>query len=165
MLEKSGASTASVADNEALQAGLANASIQLAIAPEPYITRAKFQNNDIELGPDVAQLWSEVDGCDIVSSVLVARKDFVENNKDSMIYILDDFKQSVNTVIYGVSKTLEYSSKFNIVPDKSEAISSMKNCNFTFSEGSDMQQAVEAFLNANSDAVSSMPGSDFYYIQ
>ena len=165
VLEKAGASTSSVADNEALQAGLADASIQLAIAPEPYITRAKFQNDDIELGPDVAQLWSDVDSCDIISSVLVARKDFVENNKDSMIYILDDFKQSVNTVIYGVSKTLDYSSRFNIVPDKSEAISSMKNCNFTFTEGEDMRQAVEAFLNANSDAGLSVPDSDFYYIQ
>ena len=165
VLEKAGALTASVGDSEALQAGLANSSIQIAISPEPYITRAKLKHDSIELGPDVGELWSDVDGSDIVSSVLVARKDFVESNGDSMIYILDDFRQSVNTVIYGVTKTLDYSSRFNIVPDKSEAISSMKNCNFTFTEGEDMQQAVEAFLNANGDAVSAMPGADFYYIQ
>ncbi|MBR6401735.1 MAG: hypothetical protein IKS17_11050 [Firmicutes bacterium] len=165
ILEKAGAQAQSAESGDSLQAALESSSVKLAVTSEPYITRAKMQNDNIELGPDVKELWADVDGSEIISSVLVARGSFVKDNADSMIYIMDDFRQSVNTVIYGVTKTLEYSSKFNIVADKSEAISSMKNCNFTFTEGEDMKRAVQSFLGANSAVFGDkLPDDGFYYI-
>ena len=166
MLEKCGAAASAMDSNESIEKKLADGSIQLAIVPEPYITIAKFDNDDIQLGPDVTDLWSDVDAnSEIISSVLVARKDFVENNKDSMIYILDDFRQSVNTVIYGITKTLDYAANFNIMTDKSLAVSTMRNCGYNFTEGVEMWTTAENFISANSDVFDGqLPDKDFYYV-
>ena len=163
VIQKSAAQVQTMPDNEAVKAALAEGSINLAAVPEPYITLAKMDNENIEMGPDVAEIWKEDHASEIISSVLVARKDFIEANKDSMIYILDDFKQSVNTVIHGVTKTLEWTTGFKIVEDKGLAISTMKNCNYNFTEGMEMRAAVESFLDDNKDVVGELPEEDFYY--
>ncbi|MBQ9519373.1 MAG: hypothetical protein IJR59_05720 [Firmicutes bacterium] len=166
MLESCGAVLQPLESNEAIKAGVIDGSIQLSLMPEPYVTLAKFENDDVQLGPDLTEVWKDVDdGSEIISSVLVARKSFAEENKDSMVYILDDFRQSVNTVIYGITKTLEYSAKFNIVADKSLAVSTMRNCGYTFTEGVDMWDAVDKFIRQNSDAFEgNIPDKDFYYV-
>ena len=166
MLEKCGAQAQPAESNEKIKTDIASGSVQLALMPEPYVTLAKFDNDDVQLGPDVTDMWNDVDeNSKIISSVLVARKDFVENNEGSMIYILDDFKQSVNTVIYGITKTLDYSAQFNIMTDKSLAVSTMRNCGYEFTEGADMRIVAENFISVNADVFEgNLPDKDFYYI-
>ncbi len=159
-----GATAQAVDSNETIRAGLVDGSIQLAVVPEPYITLAKMDNDNVEMGPDVAAIWSESNECDIISSVLVARSDFIDRNRDSIEYIVDDFRQSVNTVIHGVPKTLDWSAEFNIVTDKSLAVSSMKNCNYTFMSGGEMRGAIKKFLRTNKDVISEdMTDNGFYF--
>lgn len=165
LITASGATPVPVESNEAIQAGLIDGSIQLAVVPEPYITLAKMSNDDVEMGPDVTEIWADISDSDIISSVLVAKRSFADENAASMGYIIDDFRQSVNTVIHGVPKTLEWSSEFNIVPDKSLAVSTMKNCNYNFTSGSEMRAAIKKFLKANADAVpEDMTDDGFYFV-
>ena len=163
VITSSGAQVQTMADNEEIRKALSEGTVNLAAVAEPYITLAKMKNDDIEMGPDVSEIWKEDHVSDIISSVLVARRDFVEENKDSVIYIIDDFKQSVNTVIHGVTKTLEWTTSFKIVEDKGLAISTMKNCNYNFTEGMEMRAAVESFLEDNKDFIGELPEDDFYY--
>lgn len=153
------------ASNEEIQAGLIDGSIVSAIVPEPYITLAKMSNDAVEMGPEIPELWSAVDKSEIISSVFVARREFVQNNADSIPYIMDDFSQSVNTVKNAVTKTLEWSEEANIVPDRSLAVSTMKNCDFRCNTGSEMRLATDNFLFANKDMFSEeVPDYGLYYV-
>ncbi|MBQ9604818.1 MAG: hypothetical protein IJR45_05320 [Firmicutes bacterium] len=165
VIKNSAATVQTMPANEDIKKALAEGSINLAAVSEPYLTLAKMENDNIEMGPDVSEIWKEDHVSDIISSVLVARRDFVDANKDSIIYIIDDFKQSVNTVIHGVTKTLEWTSSFKIVENKSLAISTMKNCNYNFTDGMEMRAAVESFLDENSDFIGELPEDDFYYTE
>lgn len=133
-------------------------------APEPYHTTARLKNAKLNLVADL----SLVTELTYPTSVIVANSDFVEANKDAMLYILDDHLKSIKTTVHAPTRTVQWAKDNDMTTDPTFYLSSMQNLNFAYYDGEAMagilQQYYTEISKLNSNVISSVPDTDLYYI-
>lgn len=140
----------------------------VAMLPQPYVTVAKTQNSSIRVALDVTEEWEKADDSStVVTGVLVARKSFIDANRDAFDNLLDEYKESVEYVNANNDEASELIEHFGIFK---AAVSkkALPDCNVTFIEGSDMKEKIKGYLNVlyaqNPASVGGeLPGDEFYY--
>ncbi len=149
---------------------LAEKEDSIALLPEPFISAASMKNDKIRIGLDLNEEWKKAnDGKDIVTGVVLARKDFIEENKDSLEDFLKAYKESVDFVLTNKEEASKLIDKYDIVKEP-VALKALEKLNISFIDGDKMKDMLSSYLEIISQedpkAVGgSLPGPDFYYGQ
>ncbi|HHY82667.1 MAG TPA: ABC transporter substrate-binding protein [Clostridiales bacterium] len=140
----------------------------VAMMPQPYVTVAQTQIEGLRTAIDLANEWDALDnGSDLITGVLVARKDFVEKYPEQVAAFLDEYKQSIEYVNANIPEAAQLVEKFGIVK-AAVAEKAIPYCNIRFMEGAEMKASMQGYLSVlfdqNPKSIGGkLPEDDFYY--
>lgn len=170
LMEKNGveADVEYVGEHAALATMLASGEVELGMLPQPNVTGALNGNESLRVALDLTEEWGKVSDAQLVQGVVIARKSFVEANKDAVDIFLRDYKASSEFVNSNVDEAAKLIAAAEILPQEGLAKKAIPSCNITFISGADMKAAVSGMLEvlfaANPQSVGgSLPTDDFYY--
>ena len=149
----------------------------IAILPQPFVTAAaaKVESTKTKDEPslrvvaDLNDEWEKINpACNIVTGVLVVRKEFAEKYPQQLNTFIEEFTASAEYANTDVVGTAELTVKYGIVAAEGIAQKALPECHIVSMTGVEMKNSVEGFLQILYDmepkAVGGeMPGSDFYY--
>ncbi len=154
---------------EVLAAMQASSGYPVAMLPQPYVTTAQMQMEGLKVALDMTEEWDKVSpDSALVTGVVVARKEFVEQNEAAFNEFLEDYKASTEFVNANVDEVAALVAGYEIVPKEPIAQKALPECNITFISGADMKAKVSGYLKVlydqNPEAVGgTLPDDAFYY--
>ena len=154
-------------------ASLAATENAIAMLPQPFVTTAQTQNENLRVALDMTEEWeslAQANGSDVtlITGVVVARKEFVEQNPDLVKVFLSLYEKSVIYTQEDVEGAAALVGQYDIVPE-AVAQKALPECNITFIAGDEMQGKLSAYLQTlfdqNPKSIGGeLPGDDFYYV-
>ncbi len=152
----------------------------IGVLPQPFVTAACAQNENLSVVMDLTEQWDMIqekseDGQDgmksqLVTGVTVVRKVFLEENREAVDRFLEEHAASAAYANEHVEETAELVAKAGIIEKAPVAAKAIPACNITYIDGDDMKAALSGYLTVlyEQDAPSvggGLPGDDFYYIR
>lgn len=144
----------------------------IAMLPQPFVTTAQTKSDQIRVALDLTQEWDALqEGNEtpsaLITGVVVARREFVEQNPDAVSAFLDHYKTSVEYVNSNTDGAAQMIGQYGIVTAE-VAEKALPACNITFIEGKEMQEKLSGYLAAlfeqNPRSIGgALPGDDFYF--
>ena len=102
---------------EVLAAMQASSGYPVAMLPQPYVTTAQMQMEGLKVALDMTEEWDKVSpDSALVTGVVVARKEFVEQNEAAFNEFLEDYKASTEFVNANVDEAAALVAGYEIVP-------------------------------------------------
>ena len=153
-----------------LNAAVAAGKVSLAVLPEPMVTVAKSQNQELSVALDLTAEWDKVmEPGSLVQGCVVVRREFAEQNPEAVKAFLADYEASVKLLSEDVQAAAEKIEAAGIFNKAAVAAKAIPNCNICFVTGEEMQTQLSAFLQAMLDTApqsvgGKMPGEDFYCV-
>lgn len=136
--------------------------------PEPNVTASLLQNKALKNVLDVSAAFEAASGVSLAMGCIVAKKDFVEQNKTAIDAFLTEYKASVEYTETNLEDSAALCETYGIIPKAAVAKQAIPRCSITCVTGADMQKiATENFnvlLAANPKAIGGkLPADDFWY--
>ena len=154
-------------------ASLAATENAIAMLPQPFVTTAQTQNENLRVALDITEEWEKLasaNGSDatLITGVVVGRKGFVEQNPQLVQEFLSQYEQSVAYTQEDTAGAAALVGQYDIVPE-AVAQKALPECNITFIKGEEMQAKLSAYLQTlldqNPKSIGGqLPGDDFYYL-
>ena len=141
----------------------------IAMLPQPYVTIAMNNNEQLHIALDITGEWEKLDSTGtVVTGVVVARKEWVDAHTDAFNAFLDEYPASAAYTNDNIDSAAELIEHFGIFK-AAIAKKAIPYCNVTFISGTDMKSKVSSYLSAlyeqNPAAVGgSLPDDSFYYM-
>lgn len=155
-------------------AALASQENAVAMLPQPFVTTAQTKNPEIRTALDLTKEWDalqegEEKKSSMITGVVVARKEFAEENPEEIQEFLKEYHTSVDYVNENVTDAAQLIEKYDIVP-AAVAEKALPACNIVCIDGEEMEEKLSGYLEVlkaqNPQAVGGeVPNHDFYYIQ
>lgn len=147
-----------------VQAGQAT----IAMLPQPFVTSALSQVEGLRVALDMNEEWQKVAGSQLVTGVLVVRKDAVETDPDAFEEFLNGYAASVEAANTDLEGTAALCETYGIVAKAALAQKALPECNIVFERGEQMKTDLVNYFQVLYDADPSsvggaMPADDFYY--
>ena len=147
---------------------IANDSEAIAMLPQPFATAAMGQVDGLRVAIDLNDAWTEIEDCDIVTGVVVARTDFVKEHPQAVETFLSEYEASVAYTNDNAADAAELIAGYGIVAKAPLAEKAIPKCHITFLKGQEMKDSVSGYLqilfDENPQAVGgTLPAGDFYY--
>lgn len=156
-------------------AALASGAATIAMLPQPFVTVAQTQLPDLRVALDLTEEWDALDnGSALLTGVVVARADFVEEHPTAVEEFLTSYAESVEWVNANTAEAAELIGGYDIV-DAAVAEKALPYCNIVCITGSEMKVMLSGYLQVLFDAAPAsvgqdaetgeggLPGDDFYY--
>ncbi len=149
---------------------LAQDSGAVGLLPQPFVTAALAQNEELKVVLDINEEWKKVqDGSGMVTGVTIVRKEFLEEHEDVVKAFLEEHRESTQGINQDVSTGASLAVKAGIVAKEPIAQKAIPLCNITCVTGEEMRQALRQYLAVLADFKAeltggSVPEEDFYYI-
>lgn len=144
----------------------------IALLPEPFVTSAKAQNSNIRVAIDLNDAWNdavkdEKNKSSLLTGIVIARKEFVEEHPEAVKDFLDRYKDSVAYTNDNIDDASALIEKYDIIK-AAVAKNAIPNCHIVDITGDKMKDALSGYLQVlydqNPKAVGgSLPEDDFYY--
>ena len=144
----------------------------VAMLPQPFVTVAMTQNENIRVALDLTEEWEKASGdgdtkAALITGVVIARNDFIEAHPDAVETFLQQYEASVNYVNDNVADAAVLVGNYDIVAAQ-VAEKAIPECNIAFIAGNDMKAKLSSYLGIlfeqNPAAVGgALPNDDFYY--
>lgn len=141
----------------------------VAVLPQPYVTIASTQNENLRVALDLTEEWDKVNAeSTLVTGVLVVNSDFAKENEAAFAEFLEDYAASIEYVNSNVAEAAELVANYGIVPKAAVAEKALPACNIVYIAGEEMKADLQGYLQVlydqNPDSVGgALPGDDFYY--
>lgn len=147
-----------------VQAGQAT----IAMLPQPFVTSALSQVEGLRVALDMNEEWQKVAGSQLVTGVLVVRKDAVEADPEAFEEFLNGYAASVEAANTDLEGTAALCETYGIVAKAALAQKALPECNIVFERGEQMKTDLVNYFQVLFDADPSsvggaMPADDFYY--
>lgn len=141
------------------------------VLPQPFVTVACAQNENLSAAIDLTKEWAAVQGeggSSLVTGVTVVRKGFLSQAKEAVDQFLDDHAVSAAYANEHVEETAQMVAAAGIIEKAAVAEKAIPACNITYLDGEEMKQALSGYLTVlcEQDPASvggGLPGEDFYY--
>ena len=149
-------------------AALASGSATIAMLPQPFVTVAQTQLPDLRVALDLTEEWDALDnGSALLTGVVVARADFVEEHPAAVEQFLTSYAESVEWVNDNTADAAQLIGDYGIV-DAAVAEKALPYCNIVCITGTEMMDKLSGYLSVlwEQDEASvggAMPNDDFYY--
>jgi NitT/TauT family transport system substrate-binding protein len=141
----------------------------IAMLPQPFVTAALAQVEDLHIAIDLNDAWAETDAdCEIVTGVLVVRTEFAEEHPDLVETFLTEYAASMDYASENTADNAALIEKYGIVAKAAIAEKALPNCHLQMETGADMFSSLSGYLNIlyeeNPASIGgNLPGEDFYY--
>ena len=151
-------------------AALTNDAAAIGVLPQPYVTVALSQDEDLRVALDLTEEWDKVsEDSRLITGVAVVRTAFAEENPEAVETFLSEYAASVEYVNANAEEAAEWIADLGIVPKAPIAQKALPACNIVYIDGEDMQSAVAGYLGVlfeqNPESVGGeLPDEAFYYI-
>ncbi len=147
-----------------VQAGMAS----ITMLPQPFVTSALSQVEGLRVALDMNEEWEAVAGSQLVTGVLVARKDAVEADPAAFEAFLDGYAASVEAANTDLEGTAALCEQYGIVAKAALAQKALPACNIVFETGDEMKTDLVNYFQVLFDADpasvgGALPADDFYY--
>lgn len=153
--------------SEAL-AAMTQDTTSVAMLPQPYTTVALNTDESFRIALDVTAEWEQLNDSTVVTGVLVARKSFIEENKEAFITFLDEYKTSTEYANSNIDETAALLEFFDIFK-AAIAKKAIPYCNVTYIDGNDMKNKVLSYLQVlydqNPAAIGGKLEEGMFYIE
>lgn len=140
----------------------------VAMLPQPYVTVAQTSVEGLRIAINLNDEWEKLDnGSKCITGVVVARTEFIENNKAAVDAFLKEYKKSTAYVNENVSEAAALIEEVGIVK-AAIAQKAIPYCNITYIDGAKMKTGLKGYLqvlfDSNANAVGgALPDDNFYY--
>ncbi|MBR5859599.1 MAG: ABC transporter substrate-binding protein [Clostridia bacterium] len=151
-------------------AAMAQSESAVAMLPQPYVTVAGNKIEGMEIALDLNEEWKKLDPTgDIVTGVIVVRKEFAESNPDAVKLFLNEYKASIDAVNASAEDAAKLVVKHGIFENEAVIAKAIPYCNITYIAGAELKTPVGKYLtvlyNENPKSVGGkLPEDDFYYV-
>lgn len=150
-------------------AALAADQTAVGLLPQPFVTTALTKNENLRVALDLNELWESGndDGSRLVTGVVIARNEFLEEHKEDVEIFLTAYEKSVEFVNKDVEAASEIIGAHDIVA-KEVAAKAIPACSIVFIDGEEMQTMLSGYLGTlleqNPQTIGgSKPDEGFYY--
>ena len=157
-------------------AALASGAATIALLPQPFVTVAQSKLPDLRVALDLTEEWDKLDnGSALLTGVVVARREVVEENPAAIDAFLADYAESVEWVNDNTADAAELIAGYGIVDSAAVAEKALPYCNIVCITGAEMKEKLSGYLQVLFDAdptsvgadpadeSTGLPGDDFYY--
>ncbi len=140
----------------------------VAMLPQPFVTTAQMQVEDLRIALDLNAEWEKLNsGSAMVTGVLVARREFVEEHPEKTEKLMKSYAESVDFVQNNLLDASRLIGELDILKTP-VAMEALPHCHIVFITGVEMKTAMKGYLQVlydmNPAAVGGkLPESDFYY--
>ena len=144
---------------------------QIAILPQPFVTVATAQNDQLKVAFSLTDEWKSVSpDSKLLTGVTVVRNEVLENRAAEVDQFIADHQASTEKAGTAVDATAELVAKYGIIAKAPVAKKALPNCNIVAIAGDEMKIDLAGYLqvlfDANPKSVGgTMPDDGFYYIQ
>ncbi|MGN0401212.1 MAG: ABC transporter substrate-binding protein [Acetatifactor sp.] len=141
----------------------------IGLLPQPFVTAACAQNQELSVIFDMNEEWNRIQGRGMVTGVTVVRKEFLEQNEEAVKEFLKDHAASTGAINENPAAGAVYAVEAGIVAKEPIAQKAIPGCNITCITGEEMKDMVSSYLEVlygqSPESVGgALPGEDFYYI-
>lgn len=143
----------------------------IGLLPQPFVTAACAQNEQLQIVLDVNAEWEACNGGNgLVTGVTVVRTAFLNEHPEAVDVFMEEHEASAAFVNSNVEEAAELVAARGIVEKAPVAAKAMPKCNITYIDGEEMKQALSGYLTTlyeqNPEFIGgAMPGDDFYTIR
>ncbi len=143
------------------------------VLPQPFVTAATIQNENLKVVLDLSEEWNNIyggDGSRMITGVTVVRKDFATEHPEAVKTFLAEHAKSVEAANSDVDTTAALAVKAEIIAKEPIAKKAIPNCNIVCITGAEMKNALQGYLaslNAFNARLTGgdVPEEDFYYAE
>ena len=149
-------------------AAMASGQAAIALLPQPFVTVAQSKIEGLRMALDLTKEWDALDnGSGLITGVIVARREVVEENPAAVNEFLKEYAASVDWVNANTADAAALIGEYGIV-DAAVAEKALPYCNIVCLTGADLLEALPGYLevlyNADPAAVGGeMPDNSFYF--
>ena len=149
-------------------AAMASGQATIALLPQPFVTVAQSKIEGLRMALDLNAEWDALDnGSGLITGVIVARREVVEENPAAVNEFLKEYAASVDWVNANTADAAALIGEYGIV-DAAVAEKALPYCNIVCLTGADLLEALPGYLevlyNADPAAVGGeMPDNSFYF--
>ena len=145
----------------------------IGLLPQPFVTAAMAQNDQLAMIMDLAAIWDsyqpEEGGSRLVTGATIVNKTFLEENGDLVDTFLKEHEASIAFTETDVGAAAELIAAQGIVAKAPLAKKALPYCNVEFIDGEEMKEALSGYLNVlyeqNPASVGgALPDDAFYYL-
>lgn len=145
----------------------------IGVLPQPFVTAACAQNEELAVVMDLTQQWAAVQkegGSSLVTGVTVVRSSFLAEHEDAVVRFMEGHAASAAYANEHVEEAAELVAAAGIIEKAPVAAKAMPQCNITYIDGEEMKTALSGYLAVlfEQDAASvggGLPGDTFYFIK
>lgn len=143
----------------------------IALLPQPFVTTVQMKDDSIRAALDLTEEWNalqtDADASSLITGVVIARADFVDEHPEAVEAFMKHYRESVAFVNDDIEAAAELIGAYDIVP-AAVAQKAIPACNIVCMEGDEMKNALSGYLEVlfeqNPKSVGgTLPGDDFYY--
>ena len=155
-------------------AALLNDSSAVAMLPQPFATVAQTKAQDMRIALDLTGEWNALqEGSEnssaMITGVVVARADFIDQNPDAVAAFMADYAESVRFTQENIPEAASLIGEYGIF-EAAVAEKALPFCNITFIAGEEMRTMLGGYLaelHAQNPASigGKLPAEDFYFAQ
>ncbi|MGN0637863.1 MAG: ABC transporter substrate-binding protein [Huintestinicola sp.] len=141
----------------------------IAVLPQPYVTAAQLQNENIKISLSLTDEWDKVSETPLITGVTIAQKSVIEENEAAFADFIGEYQASVDFVNENTDEAAELIGNYDIVKAP-VAKKALPYCNITLLRGEDMRSAVTGYWNILFDADpksvgGKLPDDDAFYTE
>ena len=140
----------------------------VAMLPQPFVTVAQGQIENLSVVLDLTKEWENLDnGSMFITAGLIVRKEFAEKYPQQLAAFLAEYQASTEYVTSNVTEAAQLVEKYDIVK-AAIAEKAIPYCNIVCITGEEMKTATSGYLQTLMDqnpksVGGALPGDDFYY--
>ena len=149
-------------------AALAAGQATIALLPQPFVTAAQSKIEGLRMAIDLNEVWNALDnGSALITGVIVARRQAVEENPEAVRAFLREYADSVAWTNENAADAAAIIGEYGIV-DAPIAERALPHCNIVCITGAELTEKLRGYLqvlyNADPAAIGgAIPDDDFYF--
>ncbi len=141
----------------------------VALLPQPFVTVAQGQLENLRIAMDLTEAWDELDnGSQLITASLIVRTEFAKEHPEELAAFLEEYAASARFVNENVEDAAKLVEKYGIVK-AAVAEKAIPYCNIVSITGTEMKESVGGYFailfEQNPASIGgAMPSDDFYWV-
>lgn len=147
---------------------MANDETAIAMMPQPFVTVAQNQIQELTVALNLTEEWDKLDnGTSFITAGLIVRADIAEKYPQQLAKFMEEYEASTKFVNDSVEDAAQLCEKYGIVK-AAIAAKAIPYCNITCVTGDEMKTMTSGYLKILFDQAAAsiggaLPKDDFYY--
>lgn len=127
-------------------AAIAESDNGIAVLPQPYVTAAMAQNENLKIALSLTDEWNKISDTPLITGVTIAQGGTIEENTAAFDIFLDEYAASVEFVNSNTDEAAALIGGYDIIKEP-VAKKALPYCNITLLRNNDMTAAVKGYWN------------------